>query len=203
MSSLFANGYYTESDLAIEGFRHLGTNVRIAKSCTIVGAPNISIASNVRIDAYTAIIAGGKETVEIGSYVHIGTCCLLIGKDGITLEDFCNLSHGVKIFSRSNDVSGKYMINTLVPEAYTRVDSGRVRVCRHAALLALSVVLPRVTVREGAVVGAHSLVSRSLPSWGVYSGQPLRRIRDRSKELLRFEEALLASADLKEEEAPS
>jgi acetyltransferase-like isoleucine patch superfamily enzyme len=45
-------------------------------------------------------------------------------------------------------------------------------------------VLPGVTVREGAVVGARSLVVEDVPAWTIAMGEPaqaakVRRIRDR------------------------
>ncbi len=52
-------------------FKKIGKNVLISKNVLIVGAENISIGSNVRIDAFTSLIAP-KKKLKIGSYVHIG-----------------------------------------------------------------------------------------------------------------------------------
>lgn len=119
MSTLFGANYYTEADLANEGFKSLGRGVRIAKSCTIVGAENISIGSNVRIDGYCTLIAAGGGCIDIGSYIHIGGYCVLLGAEGIILENFSTLSWGTKLFTRSDDYSGKFMTNPSVPQKYT------------------------------------------------------------------------------------
>ena len=45
---------------------------------------------------------------------------------------------------------------------------------RHAFLGTNVVVLPGVTIGEGAVVGANSLVTKDLKPWTVYKGSPAR-----------------------------
>ncbi|MBV7541532.1 acyltransferase [Acidovorax sp. sic0104] len=194
---LFDPGYFTESDLQSAGFRSLGTNVMIAKNCTIIGVENIEIGSNVRIDGYTSIIAPGGGWVRIGSYVHIGGYSLLSAGDGITLCDFSGISQGVKIYSRSDDYSGEHLTNPTVPGKFTGVTGGEVRLCRHVIIGSGTVILPRVIVGEGASVGALSLITKSLDAWGVFAGHPARKIKTRSKRLLDLEESLLRENNLK------
>lgn len=191
MAKLFGPTHYTEADLAEEGFKHLGNNVRIARNCTIVGAENISLGDNVRIDGYCTLVAAGEGWLDIGSYVHIGGYCALLAGAGIAMEDFSGLSWGVQVYSKSDDFSGHHMTNPTVPARYTGVKGGAVRIGRHAIVGAGSVILPRVTLGEGVAVGALSLVIRSLADWGVYSGVPVTRIKDRSKDLLALERELL------------
>ncbi len=57
MQNPFDPGYYCSEELRTFGFGSVGKNVQIARNCTIIGLPNISIGNHVRIDAYTAIIA--------------------------------------------------------------------------------------------------------------------------------------------------
>ena len=46
------------------------------------------IGSNVQIDGYTTITANGPNVVKIGSYVHIGGSCFLLGEAGIEMAYF-------------------------------------------------------------------------------------------------------------------
>lgn len=195
MKSLFGPTHYTEEDLAHEGFRSLGNNVRIAKNCTIIGAENISIGDNVRIDGYCSIVAAGDGYLNLGSYIHIGGYCALLAGAGITMEDFTTISWGVRLFSRSDDFTGRHMTNPTVPSQYTGVVGGAILIKRHAVVGANTVILPKVTLGEGVAVGALSLVNKSLDEWGIYSGNPAARIRDRKRNLLELEEAFLEELD--------
>ena len=190
MTNPFDPGYYGEAELTGLGFKSLGEDVRIAKNCTIIGLGNISLGSNVRIDGYCCIIAPGDGWLDIGSHVHIGGYCLLSAGDGIAMEDFSGLSQGVRIYSRTDDYSGKWLTNQTVPEQYTGVTGGTVTLKRHVIIGSGTVILPGVTIGEGSAVGAMSLVNKSLNPWGVFFGCPVRRLKDRSRRLLDLESEL-------------
>ena len=190
MNNPFARKFYIDDQLRDVGFRALGKNVAIHEDVNIHGVENIRFGDNVRIDAYVTIIATGP--IEIGSYVHIGSYCLLSGGEGISIGDFSALSQGVKIYSRSDDYSGKTLGNPTVPDKYKAIKRGKVTLNRHVVIGAGSVIMPGVTIGEGSSVGALSLVGGSLPPWGVYFGSPARKVADRSRDLLALEQQLLA-----------
>jgi acetyltransferase-like isoleucine patch superfamily enzyme len=192
MTARFETGYYSEADLATEGFRALGRNVRIARNCTIVGVANIAIGDNVRIDPYCSLIAAGAGEIVLGSYIHIGGYCFLSGGDGIEMGDFSGLSQGVCVYSRTDDYSGEWLTNPTVPAKYTSVIRGRVVLGRHVIVGSGTVILPGAAIGEGASVGALSLVTKSLEGWGVYFGAPAKRLRARSQRILELEAALRA-----------
>ncbi len=195
-NNLFDLGYYSSDQLIGIGFKAVGENVRIAKNCTIIGLENIEIGSNVRIDGYCSIIASGSGFVKIGSFVHIAGYCGIYARNGVVLEDFSGLSSGVKIYTGTDDYSGRTLTNPTVPAKYTGVTFGRVTLRRHVIVGAGTVILPRVTANEGASVGALSLVTKDLEPWSIYSGTPARKLRDRSKDLLELEQKLLAEMSL-------
>ena len=191
MNNPFDPGYYNEEELAGFGFKSVGTNVRIAKNSTIIGLSNISLGSNVRIDGYCGIVAAGVGSVSIGSFIHIGGWCYLSAGDGIVMEDFSGLSQGVRIYSRTEDFSGEHLTNPTVPEKFTGVKHGAVTLKRHVVIGSGTVILPGVTIGEGSSVGALSLVTKSLDPWGVFCGCPAKRLKDRSKRLLKLESELM------------
>jgi galactoside O-acetyltransferase len=205
MEKIFGPTHYTEHDLANEGFKRLGKNVSIARNCTIIGAENISIADNVRIDGYCTIVAAGAGYLELGSYIHIGGYCALLAGEGIVMEDFSTLSWGCQLFSRSDDFSGRHMTNPTVPARYTNALGGMIKLCRHVVVGAKTSLLPKVILGEGVAVGAHSLVSKDLDAWGIYSGVPAKRIKGRKRDLLQLEETFLneISANMTPCESPN
>src|SRR5690554_3494337 len=107
--------YLTETQLNEIGFKNLGKNVKISDKASIYNADQIEIGDNSRIDDFCVI--SGK--VIIGKYVHITPMCLIADRKlGIIMEDFCTIAYGVKVFSQSDDYSGKTMVNSLIPEKY-------------------------------------------------------------------------------------
>ena len=191
----FNAGYYTEDELQKMGFKSIGKNVSIAKNNTIVGLEKISIGDNVRIDGYCAIVASGDGFVDIGSYIHVGGWSYLSAGHGISLDDFVNISQGVRIYTRTDDYGGESLTNPMVPEKYSNVSSGTVILKKHVIVGSGSIILPGLTISEGASIGALSLVKENLSAWGIYCGVPAVKIKNRSKNLLKLEQQFLAEND--------
>ncbi|WP_347255928.1 acyltransferase [Brachymonas denitrificans] len=180
--------YLTEVQLQDLGFRSLGRNVRISDKASIYNADQIDIGDNSRIDDF-CVISG---CVTIGSHVHIAPFCLIAGgTEGVILEDFAGLAYGSQVFSQSDDYSGASLTNPTVNEKYKNVFRAKVKLGRHVIVGAGSIIFPGVTLEEGCSVGALSLVHKSTTPWGIYVGNPARRIKDRKQDLLALETAFL------------
>ena len=110
------------------------------------------------------------------------------------MHDFSAMSAGVRVFTRSDDFTGRSLTNPTVPAQYTGVTAGEIVIGKHAIVGSNTVILPSVKIGEGCAVGALSLVQKSLKPWGIYFGAPVRRISDRSMDLLQHEQALLKAA---------
>ncbi|RIJ17152.1 acyltransferase [Henriciella mobilis] len=178
MNDPLNTGYFSAQELLDLGFAGVGKNTMLARNCTVIGREHIQLGSNTRIDGPTVIVAG-KAGVSIGNYVHIGGGCHLAGRDGISMADFSGLSQGVRIYSVTDNYAGGSFTNPTVPAAHLKLISGPVRLEKHVIIGAGSVILPSVTVGEGASVGALSLVNRSLEAWTVNSGVPARKLKAR------------------------
>ena len=173
------------------GFRSVGDNVHISDRASFYGAGRISIGSNTRIDDF-CVLSAGKGGIFIGEYVHIGAGSLMMGLGKIILSDFSGLSSRVSIYSSGDDYSGSAMTNPTVPSEYTGVINADVYLGRHVIVGSGSVVLPGVTLEEGVAVGALSLINRNCEAFGIYAGNPARRIKERKRDLLLLEEQFLA-----------
>jgi dTDP-4-amino-4,6-dideoxy-D-glucose acyltransferase len=171
------------------GFAAIGANVAVSERASIYGAARIALGDHVRIDDF-CVLSAGEEGMRIGSYVHIACYCSLIGKARIELDDFSGLSARVAVYSSSDDYSGAGLTNPTVPSEYRRVTDAPVRIGRHVIVGAGAVILPGVTIGEGAAVGALALVNHSLDPFTIYSGVPARRVGSRSRALLELEAQL-------------
>ncbi|WP_085024756.1 acyltransferase [Ensifer aridi] len=183
--------YLTENELVNSGIRSVGKNVRIAETCKINGLENISIGNNVIIGG-NVVISCSIGSVTIGDYVHIGSGCYLDGEGMITLDDFSGLASGARIFSGTDDYTGEYLTNSTIPEEFLGVKFAAVYIGRHVIIGSGAIVLPGCNVGEGSSVGALSLVTKPLDSWGVFCGIPAKRLKARSKKLLELERQLLS-----------
>jgi len=168
------------------GLKSFGDNVLISDKASIHGASNIEIGSNVRVDDFT-VLSAGVGGIKIGNYVHIATQASLIGEGTITLDDFTGVSSKVSIFSSSDDYLGYGMNNPMVPNQFKRVTTKKVHLKKHVLIGANTVILPGCILGEGVSVGALSVVSSSLDSWYLYSGNPAKPKVRRSKKLLEKE----------------
>src|SRR5947208_7311940 len=122
--------YLTEVDLAGEGLKKLGTNVRVHETAVLVDLERIEIGSNVRIDPYCVLSAAGGH-LKIGNYIHIGSHNVTVGGGGVELADFVNLSQGVRIYSASDDYTGESLTSPMIPAQLTHAISEPVTLGRH------------------------------------------------------------------------
>lgn len=173
------------------GFASVGDNVQISDKASFYAPGRITIGSNVRIDDF-CVLAAGAGGIAIGNYVHVGVGSSLIGAGRITMSDFSGLSSRVSIYSSSDDYSGATLTNPTVPRELAGVTHADVFLGRHVIIGSGSVVLPGVTLHDGVAVGALSLVNRSCESFGIYAGNPARRIQSRKRDLLELERQLAA-----------
>lgn len=176
------NSFYSESELLEIGFKRVGKNVKLSRKASIYSPEKISIGDNVRIDDF-CILSG---QITIGSNIHISAYVALYGAMGIEIHDYSGVSPKSVIYSAMDDFSGDFLIGPIHPEETINVTGGEVRIGKFVQLGSNTVVFPNLTIGEGVVTGACSLVTRSLDEWGVYYGIPVKRVKERKKTLLRF-----------------
>lgn len=183
---------YSREQLEKMGFAALGEDVRISDKASIYGAGNIRIGNHVRIDDF-CVLSAGAGGIDIGSWIHIAVYSSLIGGGRIHLQDFSNISSRVSIYSNTDDFSGEWMTNPMVPAEFTGVTQVDVTVGRHVVIGSGSVILPGVTLEQGVAIGALSLVKHSCREFSIHAGTPARQIGERRRDLLERERAFLAS----------
>ncbi|MCF8234174.1 MAG: hypothetical protein K9H06_18790 [Melioribacteraceae bacterium] len=176
------NSFLTDEELKDKGFKRIGSNCKISRNAQFYGLDKMEIGNNVRIDDFC--ILSGK--IILGSFIHISAFSALYGLNGIFIEDFSGLSPNSIIFSASDDFSGNYLINPMVPKEYTNVWGGKVILRKYVQLGANTIVMPDVVIEEGVVTGAFTFVNKSLAEWYMYTGIPAKAIKQRNKTLLNF-----------------
>lgn len=180
--------FLSQQQLEKMGFKKLGKSVKISDRASIYNPDQIEIDDNSRIDDF-CVLSG---LVKIGKFVHVAPHCLIAGGEkGITMEDFSGLAYFVQVFSQSDDYSGATLTNPTVPKKFKNEKKESVHLGRHVIIGAGSIVFPGVNIAEGCSVGALTLVNRSTDPWGIYVGNPAKRVKDRKKDLLELEKEFL------------
>lgn len=114
---------------------------------------------------------------------HVGRGCFIgdnVKIDGghadmITLEDGVSVAGGTRLLCHQRDFSEYFVGSDYNKLRY----SVKPIVLKKGCLIGMeSFVLPGVTVGEGAIVGAGSLVTKDIPAWTVATGRPAKVVRE-------------------------
>lgn len=155
----------------------IGANVVLASSCEIYQSSKgaISILSGAQIRKAVRINAGFDGVIRIGHNVLIdtGTCIMaqqniLIGNNTL-IAPYCfivDFNHGFE--------------NRRVPIAKQGYTTEKIVIGEDVWIGAHSIILPGVTIGNGSVIGAGSVVTKDVKPHSVVAGNPARIIRQRS-----------------------
>ena len=172
--------YLSEEELEKMNFKFLGKNVKISGRASIYNCEEIEIGDNSRIDDFCVL--SGK--IKIGRNVHITAQCLVAGGvKGIIMDDFSGLAYQVQVFTQSDDYSGRTMTNPTVPSEFKKEIKKEIYIGKHVLIAAGSIILPGVKI--------------STKPWGIYMGNPAKRIMERRKDLLELEKKYLESEKMR------
>ena len=162
--------------------KRCGKNLRAYEFTKIIMPEAVSIGDDCILDDFV-FLQGGKR-LEIGDQVHIASFVSITGGGEVIVGECAAIASGVKILCGTD----RYVDDDGNPSAMTASAlkgrsprRGKVVLDRHCFIGANSVVLPDVTIGEGAVVGAMSLVRRDVEPWSINVGIPCRKIGDRPK----------------------
>lgn len=113
--------------------------------------------------------------VSVGSNVSINRGCELFSSmnsdDGVIyIDDYAVLGPRVFVFSAGHDYSSLDLPDISAP----------VVIGRYVWVGGNTTILPGVTIGEGAVIGAGSVVTKNIPAYSVAVGNPAKVIKRRS-----------------------
>ncbi len=175
------SGYLSREEVLALGFARVGKDVQISNKACFYGASQMCIGSHVRIDDFCIFI--GKIT--LGDYIHIANYTAIHASEGsFMIGSSYTLSSRVAVYAASDDYSGEYMTNSVMPARYTHTISSDIVVGEHVVVGTGSTLLPGAQLPDGVAVGAMSLVKNELLPWCIYAGIPVKKIRDRAKNCL-------------------
>ena len=148
-------------------YSYIRTRVRI-----LGNAKRLRIGDKFKIYE-NCIIAIGKAEIEIGNNGFIGVGCYInatYGKvkigNGVAIAPYC------KLFTYSHH----YSVDKSIKESYYYKD---VKIGNDVLIGSNSVILPGVTIGDGAIIAAGSVVIRDVDSNSIVGGIPAKFIKKR------------------------
>jgi acetyltransferase-like isoleucine patch superfamily enzyme len=165
--------------LISSAFKELGAGSRIDPPFRFYGLKWISLGENVMVngDCWMQVVPGhgdGKGArLIIKSHAGIGMGAHISAARQVVLEEYVLLGRNVYISDHAHayeDVAlpiGEQGINRIAP----------VTIGRETWLGENVVVLPGVTIGKHCVIGANSVVNRSIPDFSVAVGAPARVVK--------------------------
>lgn len=112
------------------------------------------IGKNVFIGAQVYFDAGYSNLIIIEDHAHVTARCLLLCHQ----RDLSNY--------RVGDDAAKLGYKT-----------GNIHIKKGAMIGMNTTIMPGVTIGEGAIIGAHSLVTKDIPAWTIATGVPAKVVK--------------------------
>ena len=152
------------------------TYLHIGNDCIINGSfifeskeGEILIGNHTFIGGSTFI---SHSKIEIGDNVTIAWGCTIYDHNSHSLD---YMERRKDIDDQLNDIrSGQ---NFIANKNWASVKSAPIKICNDAWIGMNVIVLKGVTIGEGAIVGAGSVVTKDVPAWTVVGGNPAKIIK--------------------------
>jgi acetyltransferase-like isoleucine patch superfamily enzyme len=143
----------------------LGKDVKLAKFINLYGC---EVGDDTKIGAFVEI----QKNARVGKNCKISSHTFVC--EGVTIEDDVFIGHGVTFI---NDTYPRATVagGSLQTEQDWQVEPTLVK--KGASIGSGATILAKVTVGKRAIVGAGSVVTRSVPDCAIVAGNPARVLR--------------------------
>jgi putative colanic acid biosynthesis acetyltransferase WcaF len=135
--------------------------------------------------AFLLRIFGGK----VGRGVHVYPSAKIWAPWNLELDDECGIANGVSLYSQAKIFIGKRTVISqgahLVTGTHDYTKDGfplitfSIHIGNNVWVAAEAFIHPGITIGDGCIIGARSVVTTDMPEWKVCTGHPCRPIKQR------------------------
>lgn len=111
------------------------------------------------------------KNVFIGDYVRVD----LNHADMIYIDDYAHLTAGCRLLCHQRDLKD-YRIGDNAAKCGYRL--GEIHIGKGVMVGMETMIMPGVTIGDGAIVGAYSLVTKDIPPYTVATGRPAKVVKE-------------------------
>lgn len=161
--------------------KFVGEDVFVSSNVEIRRPHLVSIGSHVAIDTGFYL----TTSAQIGDYIHIAPYVTVVGgaNANLLMSHFSTIAAGSRIICGSDNHLGEGLVGPTIPEEFKDMITFADVIFKMFANIGTNVVvLPGVTISEGSVVGACSLVTKDTEPWTIYTGIPAKPVKNRRKD---------------------
>jgi acetyltransferase-like isoleucine patch superfamily enzyme len=164
---------YLTARLAAE-INDMDYSVQCDGRVNVSGTANIKLGKRCRLgmDAELRTVEGGR--IRIGADTRLNRGCTLTSYAQIRIDDFTIIGEFVSIRDANHGLKRgepmRYQPHTCEP----------IQIGRDVWIGRGSCILPGVSIGEGAVIGANSVVNRDIPDFAIAAGVPAKVIKMRT-----------------------
>ena len=154
----------------------LGSKVRIGPRCRCTMPAGVNMGRRVWLEADVWLkLTDGGARLEVGDFTFFARNCHLNARERIAIGAHTLFGPGCVIVDHNHGMRPEQRMDEQPCEAKP-IQIGSDVWCGAGA-----VILPGVTIGDGAVIGANSVVTRDVPPMTVVAGSPARILRRRDE----------------------
>lgn len=135
------------------------------------------VGENVMIDSFVKIkFTGGVGDIEIGKNSFINSGCVFYSGNGIQIGSNVLIAANCTFASVNHEFKSK---DNLIINQRFKTSKGGIIIEDDVWIGAGVVILDGSYIKKGSIIGALSLVNNSTEEYGIYVGNPLKKIGER------------------------
>ncbi len=152
--------------------KNASSDVKIFPMAQLIQEEVIIIGEGTQIDDFTLIYGG--QGIRFGRFNHICSFVSIVGGGQLITGDYVGIAAGCRIITGTHDyTTGKRMVPN-IPLEHQEIIRGRIVLEQDVFLGTNVIVMPNITIGEGAIVTAGSFVYRDVAPWTINTGKPAR-----------------------------